>query len=283
MNAIILVNKSKGVTSRDVVNSLTKTFNTKKIGHTGTLDPIAAGVLIICIGKYTKLVDLLTSKDKEYIATFKLGIKTDTYDITGKVLEENNKKIDLEDLKKIINKFPKTYLQEVPIYSAIKIKGKKLYEYARNNEKIVLPKREVNIYSLELLNYQDNLVTIKAKVSKGTYIRSLITDICSKLNTIGAMTDLIRIGQGDFKIENSYTLEEINNHHYETVSLDELLKDYEKRIVDEETLAKIKNGNLIPYDFKDLLVILNQNKEYIVIYKQYEKDQKLAKPYIWLN
>ena len=151
MEGIVLINKDKNKTSRDIVNELTHIFGTKKIGHTGTLDPIATGVLVVCIGKYTKLVNTLVSLKKEYIATIKLGIKTDTLDITGNVLEKRECKVEKEklliELKSLIGEFKQT----VPIYSAKKVNGKKLYEYARNNESVVLPENIVNIYNLELL------------------------------------------------------------------------------------------------------------------------------------
>ena len=131
MNGILLVNKPKDYTSRDIVNKLTKVFNTKKIGHTGTLDPIAEGVLVITIGKCTKLCDILTSTYKEYIATIKLGIKTDTEDITGNILEQKDFNIKEEQIREVLNTFIGKSIQEVPIYSAIKVNGKKLYEYAR--------------------------------------------------------------------------------------------------------------------------------------------------------
>ena len=150
MNGILVVNKEPNMTSRDVVNILTKFFNTKKIGHTGTLDPIAEGVLVICLGKYTKLCDLLTSKYKEYIATIKLGIKTDTLDITGNVLEESKvPNITEEQIKEVLNSFLGKSIQETPIYSAVKVTGKKLYEYAREGKSVELPKREIDIKSIE--------------------------------------------------------------------------------------------------------------------------------------
>ena len=158
MDQLIVVNKPEGYTSRDVVNKLSKILNTKKIGHTGTLDPIATGVLVCLTGKYTKLVDLLTALDKEYVAEIKLGIKTDTGDVTGNVIDKSNKVILKNDILDVIEKFPKKYLQTVPKYSAVKIDGKKLYEYARENIDIELPKREVNIYNLELISFNDDII-----------------------------------------------------------------------------------------------------------------------------
>ena len=145
MNGILVVNKPAGYTSRDVVNLLNKTFETKKIGHTGTLDPLATGVLVVCLGKYTKLVDKITCYDKEYIATCILGIETDTLDNTGKILNTMQTHITKNQIETTLNKFIGSYEQEVPKYSAIKINGKKLYEYARENIEVKLPKRNVII------------------------------------------------------------------------------------------------------------------------------------------
>ena len=151
MDGIIVVNKPKGITSRDVVNNVCKLLNTKKIGHTGTLDPIATGVLVLCVGKATKLVEILTSNDKEYVATVKLGILTDTLDTAGTIIKKKHVNLDKNELEKVLNSFVGTYNQEVPIYSAIKINGKKLYEYAREKKEVILPKRMVEIKKIELL------------------------------------------------------------------------------------------------------------------------------------
>ena len=152
MNGIIIVNKEKDYTSRDVVNIISKTLGTKKVGHTGTLDPLATGVLVVTIGKCTKLTDYLTSTYKEYIADFELGYLTDTLDNTGVILKTSNIKPSKEEIIKTINNFKKEYNQQVPIYSAVKINGKKLYDYARNNIEVELPSRLVDIKEIEILN-----------------------------------------------------------------------------------------------------------------------------------
>jgi len=286
MNGVLIVNKKKDYTSRDIVNILVKKFNTKKIGHTGTLDPLAEGVLVVTIGRATKLCDLLTSKYKEYIATIKLGLKTDTMDITGNILEEKDTKITEEEIKKVLNSFLGKSVQEVPIYSAVKVNGKKLYEYARNNQKVELPKREIDIKSIDFISYKNNEITFKCLVSKGTYIRSLINDICNKLNTIGTMSKLIRTKQGNFSIENSYTLEDINNNNYKILSYEEVLSDIETIDINEELYNKIKNGSIINKDFKNDIALLKYNKKAIALYKTYDKDKDKAKPYImlyWFN
>ena len=282
MNGILLVNKPKDYTSRDIVNKLTKIFNTKKIGHTGTLDPIAEGVLVITIGKYTKLCDLLTSTYKEYIATIKLGIKTDTLDITGNILEEKESNLTKEEIIKVLNSFKGKSLQEVPIYSAVKVNGKKLYEYARNNELVELPKREIDIKEIKLISFNKDEITFKTTVSKGTYIRSLIRDICTKLNTIGTMSSLIRTKQGKFNIEDCYTLEDINNDNYKLLTAEEVLNDIESIDINEELLNKINNGAIINKTFKNEIAALKYKNKIIAIYQTYYKDNKKAKPYIKL-
>jgi len=278
MDSVIVVNKEINRTSRDIVNDLNKILGTQKIGHTGTLDPIATGVLVICVGKYTKLVNLLTSLDKEYIATIKLGIKTDTLDITGNVVEEKPYNVDKEQVINTLNSFIGESIQEVPIYSAVKIKGKKLYEYARNNESVELPKRNIIVNKIELLSFDNDLITFKVNVSKGTYIRSLIQDICTKLNTVGTMASLVRTKQGKFDIENSYTLEDIKNNNYKFLNVKELF-DYKVIELTDEEYFRVKNGNFINIDLSNQLVILTYQEQDIAIY---EINDKIAKPYIML-
>ncbi len=276
MNGIILVDKPKDFTSRDVVNIVSKKLKTKKIGHTGTLDPLATGLLILTIGKGTKISELITSDIKEYIATFKFGIKTDTLDITGNIIDNEYKKINKQDLLNTLNKFKGTYLQEVPIYSAVKVDGKKLYEYARNNEEVTLPKKEVTIYELELLEFEEE-IKIRCLVSKGTYIRSLIRDIGQDLGTYATMTSLIRTKQGNFNLMDSYTIDDINNDKYKLIPLEDYFKDYPKIDVDDTLYKKVKNGNKIEniYNIKDLVSIY-YNEKLIAIYK---KNNLELKPY----
>ncbi len=277
MDKLLVVNKEKNLTSRDIVNNLTKIFNTKKIGHTGTLDPIATGVLVCLFGKYTKLVDLLTSLDKEYIAEIKLGIKTDTGDITGSIIENKKYNITKEEIIKVFEKFPQKYEQTVPKYSAVKINGKKLYEYARNNIEIELPKREVSIFSLELIDYEKDIIKFKTHVSKGTYIRSLIEDICEKLGTIGTMNNLIRTKQGGFDIEDSFILDDIKNGNFKFQNIHEFLK-YPSIEINDELIKIIKNGGRIKniYNVQDKVIFTYQGEDIAI----YETNNETLKPYI---
>ena len=278
MNGVLIIDKPKGITSRDVVNKVMKAFNMKKVGHTGTLDPIATGILVICVGNATKLVDDLTCDDKEYIATVELGTLTNTLDSEGKILNEEKVNISKEDIINVLNSFKGSYLQEVPKYSAVKINGKKLYEYARNNEEVELPKRNVQISSIELLDdviYKENKTIFKFKctVSKGTYIRSLIRDIAQKLGTIGIMIDLRRIRQGNFNIKNSIKIDEISADKLISIKdilnikKIELTKDIEKQVINGAPIDNIYN--------LDEILFIKDGKE-IAIYK---KNNDKLKPY----
>ena len=266
MNGVIIVNKPQGFTSRDVVNKLNHIFHTKKIGHTGTLDPIATGVLVVTIGSYTKLVNHLTSLDKEYIAEIKLGIMTDTGDITGNVINKsNNYSISKEDILNVFNSFPKEYKQTVPKYSAVKINGKKLYEYARENIDVKLPSRNVNVYSLELLEFNNDIIKFKTKVSKGTYIRSLIEDICTMLNVYGTMNSLQRTKQGKFDIKDSILLEVINEDTDLLNAFDVL--DISNYILDDNLYRLVFNGNKLKLELEDGYYNLSYKNNNIAIYK----------------
>lgn len=281
MNGVLIIDKPKGVTSRDVVNSVVKKLHTKKVGHTGTLDPIATGVLVICVGNATKLVDELTCNDKEYIASVELGINTDTLDNTGKIIEEKYCIKDKDEILDALNSFKGKYLQEVPIYSAIKINGKKLYEYARENKKIDLPKREVEIKNIELLGdieYINNktMFRFKCSVSKGTYIRSLIRDIAYRLNTVGIMVDLRRVRQGKFNIEDSISLEEITEN--KLINIIDVI-DYKKVELTNNIQKQVLNGAIINNIYNSNEVLFTMNKEAIALYKLYDKDNTKLKPY----
>ncbi|MGM9834369.1 MAG: tRNA pseudouridine(55) synthase TruB [Bacilli bacterium] len=279
MNGVIIINKDKGRTSRDIVNDLVHIFNTKKIGHTGTLDPIATGVLVVCIGSCTKLVDILTSKEKEYIATIKLGIKTDTGDITGNIISEKKYDVNKKIVEETLHSFLGISLQTVPIYSAVKVNGKKLYEYARNNETIELPKREIVISSIKLLELVDGEIKFQVTVSKGTYIRSLIEDICTKLNTVGTMSSLIRTKQANFSINKAVTIDDVRKGNYHIISKEELLANYETINIDKDLYEKIKCGALILKEFTSNYCVFKYNDKIVAIYQEYTKDPSLAKPY----
>ena len=279
MNGIIVVNKEKGYTSRDVVNIVGKYFRTKKIGHTGTLDPLACGVLVLCMGKGLKLVEMLMDHDKEYIAKIKLGIETDTLDITGNIINKMEvPSITKDKVIEVLNSFLGESKQEVPKYSAIKVNGKKLYEYARNGEDVDLPKKDITVHSIELISdIVDNSFYIKCHVSKGTYIRSLVRDIGYKLDNVAVMEELNRTSLGKFKLEDSYTLVDIKNGKYKILDIKDVI-DLPKIVVNSSMEKRIRNGQVLKKFFdSEKAVIINENDEVIAIYQV--KDKDYVKPY----
>ena len=281
-NGILIVNKPSGITSRDVVNIVGKTLNTKKVGHTGTLDPMATGVLVLCLGNALKVCEIITANDKEYIAKVILGIETETLDTTSPIINTKKTNITKEEIEKVLNSFKGSYLQEVPKYSAVKINGKKLYEYARESKEIELPKKMVTIYDIQLISdityYNDTTsFYIKTTVSKGTYIRSLIRDIGYKLNTYGCMDSLERTRQGIFNIDNSYTLEEIKNNNYKLLSIEESLPNIPLVEVDNKTLFKIRNGVKLKKFFTGDMAIIKDKNKVVAIYKNDLNESKLFK------
>lgn len=262
----ILVNKKRDMTSFDVVSKISKIFGIKKAGHTGTLDPLAEGLMVILLGKATRLSLDITSKYKEYIAGVYLGYETDTYDITGKTtkVKEIPKNIDIE---KTLSTYKKTYMQEVPIYSAVKVNGKKLYEYARQNLEVSLPKKEVTIKDIKLLTEEKNMFTFKATVSKGCYIRSLIRDIAISLNTLGTMTSLKRTKIDNLKLKDAYTIDEIEKAKFKLLEIDNLFS-YPKIKVNKELLSKIKNGSKLEniYNIEDKVIFIDNKSNVKAIY-----------------
>ena len=270
MDGIIVVNKEKGCTSRDVVNSLSKILGTKKIGHTGTLDPMATGVLVVCVGKCTRLVEMITSDYKEYVAGVKLGVMTDTLDITGSVSESCVVDVTKDDIIRVLDSFRGEYLQEVPIYSAVKINGKKLYEYARSGIDVQLPKRVVDIKNISLIDFKSSTdFTIKCTVSKGTYIRSLVRDIALRLGTIGVMSSLVRTKQGNFNIEDAYSLSDIESGNYSVIGVRDYFKDMYTVNVDADLKRKVLNGCILDNNYDCDIIMFTEGELVLAIYKDY--------------
>ena len=266
MEGIIVVNKPKGITSFDVIRKLKKILKTKKIGHTGTLDPLATGVMLVCVGKATKLASDLEAKDKVYIADFDIGYATDTYDIEGKKIAENIIEVSKENLEQSLKKFIGNIKQVPPMYSAIKIDGNKLYHLARKGIEVERPKRDVTIEYINLLDFKDNKVKIETKVSKGCYIRSLIYDIGQDLGTYTTMTTLQRKQVGDYSLETSYTLEQIEemvlNNDFKFLKTIEEIFSYDKySLQTEKELTLYKNGNTVK--IKENL----ENKKYRIYFQ----------------
>ena len=246
MDGIIVINKEKEYTSHDVVAKLKKKLNISKVGHTGTLDPNATGVLPILIGKGTKFSKYLINHDKIYEVQLELGKKTDTADIKEKKKEE--KKVDekyiKENLLQVLASFVGKQEQIPPMYSAIKKNGKKLYEYARAGEKVELEARKIEIYKIDLNKYDKNIISFIVSCSKGTYIRSLCEDIAEKLNTVGYMKNLKRLQVGEFNIKDAVYIDDINleNVDEHLITLEELLKRTESISLNEKKLKLFLNG-----------------------------------------
>ena len=270
MDGIIVVNKEKGCTSHDLVSKVKKIVK-EKVGHTGTLDPLASGVLPLLIGKGTLCSKYLINHNKEYIAVLKLGVSTDTIDSEGKVLEEkevDSSILEKTNAEKILSGFVGKQIQEPPIYSAIKVKGKKLYEYARKGESVEIPIREIEIYDMELrgINKIENEIEFKVKCSKGTYIRSLCSDLAKKLGTIGYMKDLKRLKVGEFRIENSITIYEKTTKEdieKKIITIEKLFENKEKIELDTKKLILFLNGVKLNYNNKDEVYRIYSSNKFI--------------------
>lgn len=250
MNGIIIINKPKDCTSHDIVYKIKKMFN-QKVGHTGTLDPMAEGVLPILIGKGTQCSKYLMNHDKKYLVKLQLGIKTDTADSEGKIIEEKQIDTNLLNKENIINTL-KSFIgkqeQIPPIYSAVKVNGKKLYEYARKGQKVELKPRQIEIYNIELIKYslEEKQIEFEVFCGKGTYIRSLCEDIATKFDTVGYMKELKRIQVGDFKIEDSIALDELEKNidlvNDKIISVERLFCDKPSIKLEKRKVELLLNG-----------------------------------------
>ena len=267
MDGIIVINKEKDWTSNDIVQKLKGIFH-EKTGHTGTLDPQATGVLPVLIGKGTGLSKYLVNHDKDYIATIKLGKKTSTGDREGDVIEEHivtENMLDEKNVKIVLDSFIGKQTQVPPMYSAIKVNGKKLYEYARNGEEVEIKERDIEIMMIQLISFDKNEIVFDVKCSKGTYIRSLCVDIAKKLGYPGHMSHLTRIVSGDFSLEKCYTLEDLQQDRYKLLSVDEALDSYPKIILKDPTV--VYHGKMIKSDLTGQVAICDVNKHVLAIYE----------------
>ena len=244
INGVINVYKESGMTSFDVVRKIKKIAATGKVGHTGTLDPMATGVLPICIGKATKLVDYIMGDYKVYRAEMKLGLKSDTLDSEGKILSEKPVSCNEEQIRKEFEKFIGEIVQVPPMYSALKVNGKRLYELAREGKEVHREGRTITIYNIDIESIEIPYVRFKVKCSKGTYIRTLIDDIGEGLGTGAIMTSLERVESGEaFNISNSYTLEEIENSiEDKIISIEDSLRKYPEKRFTKEAKKLLVNG-----------------------------------------
>lgn len=249
MNGIVIVHKEAGFTSHDVVAKMRGICGQRKIGHTGTLDPEATGVLPVCLGSATKVCDMLADRDKEYIAELLLGVETDTQDTTGQVLARHCVETDEAEVRGAAREFTGDYMQVPPMYSALKVDGKKLYELARAGKEVERKARPVKIYELEILDCRLPVVTFRVVCSKGTYVRTLCSDIGEKLGCGGAMQSLVRTRAGGFCLEKAYTLGQLQQLK-DTGRLEEAILPVDSVFMEcpalhiqEEFCRLIDNGN----------------------------------------
>lgn len=284
VNGIINVYKESGYTSHDVVARLRGIFHQKKIGHTGTLDPDAEGVLPVCLGKATKICEYLTEKDKTYRCVLLLGITTDTQDITGKVIETKPVSVSENDVVNMIDTFVGTYGQIPPMYSALKVNGKKLYELAREGKVIERKARRVTIHKIQIEDVILPRITLEVTCSKGTYIRTLCHDIGQKLLCGGCMENLIRTRVSGFKIEDSVTLKEIENYvqndQQEKIILpiDSVFAKNKSIYCKKEYQKYVKNGNRLPIS---ALIEWDTSLEKEAQLCLYDAEKKFAGIYAW--
>lgn len=290
-SGIINVYKEKGFTSFDVVAKLRGILRTKKIGHTGTLDPDAEGVLPVCIGRATKVCDILTDKDKVYEAVLLLGVETDTQDTSGEILKEVPVEVSERAVREAILSFVGEYAQIPPMYSALKVNGKKLYELAREGKTVERKARNVQIFSIEILEISLPKVRMRVHCSKGTYIRTLCHDIGRQLGCGGCMEKLLRTKVGVFELKDTLKLAEIDELakngvvEERVISVDELFEDYLKVWIKEEFDVVVHNGNRLKkkmFDQKlpentERLRVYDSKREFIGIY-EYSEERKDYKP-----
>ena len=283
MFGLLNIYKPKGKTSHDVVAILRRVTKIKQIGHTGTLDPFAEGVLPICIGKATRLIEYLND-DKAYIGTVQFGKSTTTYDTEGEGVNYSDKKVGKNEVEENLKSFRGEIEQLPPIYSAIKVKGKKLYEYAREGKDVEIQPRRINIYKLELLNFDEENQTAELLIecSKGTYIRSIANDLGEKLEVFGHLSKLIRIKAGDFLLENSIKLENITSTEDVTKNLINPLAclNYPKYELNEEEKEKVSHGNSININQDNGITVLTNNTQIAAIAEITNKQCKCKKVFI---
>lgn len=266
MDGILLINKPAGYTSHDIVGIVRKKLHTKKVGHCGTLDPDATGVLVVCVNKATKAIQFLMSDTKVYRATLSLGKSTDTYDASGKTLEEKEVgQISKAQVIDVLNSFLGKSKQKPPIYSAIKVNGKKLYEYARNGEEVEIKERDIEIMMIELIDFSNNEIVFDVKCSKGTYIRSLCVDIAKKLGYPGHMSHLERRQAGRFLITDCITLEQLENDDYSLHSIDDALCGFPLLKLDDPT--PVYHGKQIKSDLTGQVAIYDNQNHLLAIYE----------------
>jgi len=255
MNVVINLNKPKDISSQQAVIKVKKIFAARKAGHAGTLDPIATGVLIVCLNEATKITRFLSDLNKEYIVRLKLGERTDTFDVTGRIIEKKDcPPLNVADISPVLSHFMGQIKQIPPMYSAIKIGGQQLYKLARKGMNVERPERMITIYGIDLINFEQPYLDLKISCSKGTYIRTLCDDIGKELGVGAHMVSLERTRVGSFKIEDSASIEELNYKKNIWCSIDSAISYLNEIILDEESYFKVKNGLPIINPYENIFI-----------------------------
>ena len=276
MDGVLLVNKKEGMTSFDIVRKIKKALNTKNVGHCGTLDPLAEGLLVVTIGKALKISRFLEADEKEYVATIKLGERTPTLDREGEIIERKEiKPFTKENINSVFDSLIGNIKQRPPIYSAISVNGKRLYEYARENIKVEIKEREIEIKELELLEYGKDFIKYRVVCSKGTYVRVLCETIANKLNNIGYMSNLLRTRIGKLTLDKAYTLEEIENNNYKLIDIESSLTNFVVLTLKEKELYKASNGNVLDFYIEGNVLIVDEGREVIALYEGDKENNRL--------
>lgn len=272
MDGIILVNKPSGISSHDLVLKARRALNEKKIGHTGTLDPLAEGLMLLTCGKTTKVLPFLEHHSKEYICSMQLGFKTDTLDITGQVIEKKEiVPINEQQVVEVLNSFLGKSKQIPPMYSAKKVNGVHLYSLARENIEIKREAIDINIYEIELLQLDKDIITFRALCSTGTYIRSLVNDIAKKLNNLATMTLLKRVKIDKYCLEQASSIDDLISGNYKLISSYDLLDNY--RYISIKDPTRIYQGKRLKLDdINDDIIMITYDKQVIAAYQKNKDD-----------
>lgn len=279
-NGILLIRKPQGITSHDVVLKARRYLHTSKIGHTGTLDPMADGLMLLTVGTATKILPYIAGHDKEYVASMKLGIKTDTGDITGKIIEEHKmREISEDEIRAALNSFLGVTLQTPPMYSAKKVNGKKLYELARKNVEIEREPVEILITDIELLKYEGDNISFRVSCSSGTYVRSLCEDIGTRLGTVATMTSLTRTKIDIFDVADAFTLENLEKGDYSFLTTYQVLHRYP--YYEMADLTDVYNGKRLMLETDYNFVFITSEEKIIAAYEREEDGYFHCKRGLW--
>ncbi|RCL41641.1 MAG: tRNA pseudouridine(55) synthase TruB [Gammaproteobacteria bacterium] len=273
ISGLLVLNKPKGISSGEFIRKLKPLIQNSKIGHSGTLDPLARGIILACIGQMTRFTQYLANEKKTYIAEMTFGLKTNTGDLDGKVLQEDNFVPTKKDFNSILKKFVGNIYQEAPLFSSLKYKGKPMYQYARKGMNIPSKSRNIEIFSIDLISKNKNKFTFSVDCGKGTYIRSLVNDIARELNTVAVLSDLERISSADHNIKESHEIETINSDNLSNklISMGDALRSLDEIQCAPEIIDRIINGQKVFLEEAKLksiyLRLFDENKDFIGILK----------------